>query len=653
MAITKMEQFTLLAFHEHQAALLKALQQFGDTHFRDLQKEDLSEYDFLVRDASPKRVTWLESQLDTVKIAIHKLSPYAPKRPITAKRPVLTYDEFDRYLDSYDYKAVCEKVRNVDDRLTAIRSETSKLKSENDQLRQWVRLDVSPSELEGFYAVRSLIGIINKTQADHFSQSVSDRFDCVYVEFLGTIKEDMTLLLFIPMEQYDEVFSFIKDNGFAKTNISFDEMPSRLMTENSARMDQIELERFQKIEEIREMSDEHEKLLIVQDYLQTVLAREKACENFMRTDLVTLIEGWYPKEEEPQFLSAIERICAGDFYLEHAEVEQDSTTVPIKLKNNAFVSAFEGITSMYSMPLYSEFDPTPIFAPFYWLFFGLMVGDIGYGILLLAATFVMLRFFDLKDGMKSMIRMFSYCSISTILTGILYGSCFGFAVFTPMIGPNGSPKAILDSQVDITTMLVLSIAIGVIHIIFGLGVKAATCLKNGDPLGALFDGGFWIITLISGIGLLISATGMIASSLSSVFGWIFALSLVGLAATQGRDSPTIGGKIGNGLYGVYGLSGYVGDIVSYTRIVALALSGAYIGFSFNLMTELIPGGIGWIARILILAAGHALNIGLALLGAYVHTCRLQYVEFFGKFYDGGGVPFRPLNLKNDYIHINK
>ncbi|MDL2274201.1 V-type ATP synthase subunit I [Oscillospiraceae bacterium OttesenSCG-928-G22] len=384
--------------------------------------------------------------------------------------------------------------------------------------------------------------------------------------------------------------------------------------------------------------------------------RARVAENFLKTETVLYIEGWVPEEEAPEFRSIVRNTCHDGYALEEEEVERDSLIVPIKLKNNKFVKAFESITAMYSMPRYNEIDPTPVLAPFYWLFFGLMAGDIGYGLVLMLGTALALRFFHLKESMRSFMQFFFYLSIAMTLAGFLYGSAFSVTVFTPLPMEGGGYKAILDSNTDIITMLILSIALGVIQIIVGLCVKAYMLLRDGRPFSAIFDSLFFILVLLSGIGLILGMTGMLPETVKTISWWTFWAMLAGLALTQGRESPSIGGKIGNGLYAVYGLTSYVGDIVSYTRIVALALSGAYIGFSFNqLIVQVLPDNL--FIKIVFGAAialiGHLLNFGLSLLSAYVHTCRLQYVEYFGKFYEGGGVPFAPFKLQNTYVQIKK
>jgi V/A-type H+-transporting ATPase subunit I len=294
-----------------------------------------------------------------------------------------------------------------------------------------------------------------------------------------------------------------------------------------------------------------------------------------------------------------------------------------------------------------------VVAPFYTFFFGLMVGDMAYGLLLVLGTLLALKLFKLSEGTKQFMRLFMCLGFGTLVGGALYGGFFGYAVFTPITMPDGTKKAILDSSLDIVTMLAASVVLGVVHVLFGIGVKGYMLLKDGKPLDALFDSVFWIITLIGGIGYILALSGMLPPPYSEWAKWAFIAGVVGLALTQGRSSPSIAGKLGNGLYAVYGISSYVGDFVSYTRIAALALSGAYIAFSFNLMVDMFPGWSKIVVGGFVFIVGQALNFGLAALGAYVHTCRLMYVEFFGKFYEGGGKPYRPLRLINKFVKVEK
>ena len=235
--------------------------------------------------------------------------------------------------------------------------------------------------------------------------------------------------------------------------------------------------------------------------------------------------------------------------------------------------------------------------------------------------------------------------------GTVFGSFFGFPFFTPVEYEPGKYKAILDAKLDMMTMMVLSVALGAVQIFYGIILKGVVLIKNGAPLDALFDSGF-LLGLLSSIFLkgfqvmgIVNVPAKIATGLLIFF-------LVAFALTQGRANKTLFGKVAGGLYGVYNLMGLIGDFVSYTRLVAVSLAGAYMGAAFNDIIMMIPAGLMRIVfGAVIFLIAHSINLGLSLLSAYVHSSRLQYVEFFGKFYEGGGVNFTPFKLKNEYIEI--
>lgn len=673
-----MKKFTLLAFESYKKPLLKELQKFGETHFKDLSDSGAEELQALNADFSPEEIEKCETELGKVKFSMSRIEPYAPKlkgaKAMTAEPKSMSFDEFDVYPDSYDYESVYNVVKTEDEAIEAIKTRISALYAENEGLRSWAGLDVSVKELDSLKFTKYLTGTVSKPAAESFKSNAEENFKEAHVEFIGSVKDDVIALILMPSGQFDEALQFFKTLGFSRLSLSLQETPSDVISANNDEITKLRGERNAAFDRVKALSEEYEKLQIVHDYYETLLERERACQNFLKMRTTVLIEGWVPEENSQAFKGIVENICGGGYYLEEEDVEQESETVPIKLKNNKVVSAFEDITVMFSLPRYNEIDPTPLLAPFYWLFFGLMIGDAGYGLLLLVATLVLMKAFKLSEGTKRFMQFFFYLSFAVILGGFIYGSAFGYSFFTPLTDSGGgyklnlansfnpifSPdsgvdaKALIDTEKDIIPMMIGSVALGIIQVLFGIGVKGYMLIRDGKPLAAVFDSLFWIIALITGVGMIVGFTGMIPAALVSVIQWTFLASLIGLAVTQGRENKTTAGKIGGGIYAVYGITSYVGDFVSYTRIAALLLSGAYIAYSFNLMATLIPAGI---LRIIfgsvIFLLGMLINIGLSALGAYVHTCRLQYVEFFGKFFEGGGIPFNAFKLKNKYIKINK
>lgn len=659
MAIVKMKKFTLLTFEDHKQSMLKELQKFENVHFKSLSPDEAAEIGALNRDFSPETINYLDSQLSKVKFALDKINPYAvrPKgvKALATPPRTMEFNEFDSFISGYDYEHVYRQVKESDDTINMVKSATAKLKADNETLKSWQKLDISPEELDRLRQVKAIFGSVNKLAAESFRLGAEEAYQHVYIEFIGEIKEDVTMLILIPAAEYDDVFTYLKTLGLSKMSLSFRGVPAQIISEHNLETDRLNQVREKAQMVIEDLGTEYENLKIAVDYFETVLERERTCENFLKMETVVYMEGWVPEENTDEFKQIVAGVCGNDYYIEEEAVEKDSTEVPIKLKNNKVVRAFEDVTNMFSLPQYNEMDPTPALMPFYIVFFGFMVGDTGYGLLLMLATWFARKKLYLSAGMKNFMNFFFYLSFGVVFAGFMYGSFFGFSFFQVAANAGtGEAKAILDTNADVLPMLILSVIMGGVQIFTGLFLKGYMLIRDGKPLDALFDAGFWVIAVGSGICWILVAAGVIPSGFNSFIMWTFILSLVGLAATQGRGAATPVGKVASGIYEVYGLSGYVGDLVSYTRIAALALSGAYIAYSFNIMAGLLTKSvIGWIFAVVVFVLGALLNIGLSLLGAYVHTCRLQYVEYFGKFYNGGGIPFAAFSLKNKFLNIKK
>jgi V/A-type H+-transporting ATPase subunit I len=299
---------------------------------------------------------------------------------------------------------------------------------------------------------------------------------------------------------------------------------------------------------------------------------------------------------------------------------------------------------MYALPQYNEIDPTPLLAPFYLFFFGMMVADVGYGAILLIGTAVILKIANLAESTEKFIRFFFYLSIPTIFWGAIYGSFFGGIIKIP---------GLIDPAKDYMMILIMSIIFGLVHVFFALGVKAFLYVRGGDPIGALFDAGFWYMALIGAIGFLLPMFLDLPPAVKTISMVVMIIGMGGIVVTGGRSAETVVGKAAGGLYSLYGISSYVGDFVSYSRLMALGLSGGFIASAINMMIGMLSGMgiIGILFGIVLFVGGQAFNIFLSLLGAYVHTSRLTYVEFFGKFYSGGGKPFNLFKNASKYINL--
>lgn len=341
-----------------------------------------------------------------------------------------------------------------------------------------------------------------------------------------------------------------------------------------------------------------------------------------------------------------------EFYYNIEEPDPDEE-VPILLHNNGVVTAFEGVTSMYSLPARHDIDPTAILAPFYFIFFGLMLSDAAYGIILSVGCAIILKKYKLEGTMYRMFKMFFYCGISTFIWGALFGGWFGdfFTVAArTMFGVDFAINPIWFNPLEEPMkLLIFSLILGGIHIFVGMGVQAYMYIRDGHPLDALFDIGLWYLLLIGLV--LFGFGGSLIPSLVPVGKYMAIVGTVGILVTGGRKKKGLG-KITGGLGSLYGITSYLSDVLSYSRLLALGLATGVVAQVINTLGSLAGGGIvGSIVLIVVFLAGTVFNIAINALGAFVHSCRLQYVEFFGKFYTGGGREFRPFERKTKYVKI--
>ena len=329
----------------------------------------------------------------------------------------------------------------------------------------------------------------------------------------------------------------------------------------------------------------------------------------------------------------------------------------------------EGVIESYSVPSKGEIDPSMIVALFYYVQFGLMLSDAAYGLIMVAGTaYCLAKFKNMEAGMKKFMKMFMYCGISTTFWGFMFGSFFGDAVnviaTTFFNRPDIRLAPLWFEPVSLPMkLLVFAFGLGILHLFIGLGIKFYSCVKNGSLADGIYDAIFWYMLVGGGIVYLLTMpmftemlglTFTLPAVAGTVAAYAAAIGFVGIVLTSGRESKNWVKRILKGLYGAYGVSSYLSDILSYSRLLALGLATSVISTVFNKMGSMMGASIpGAIIFILVFVIGHSLNLAINALGAYVHTNRLQYVEFFGKFYEGGGRKFEPFAVHTKYYKIKE
>ncbi len=650
MAIVKMKKFTLLTFESKKPKFLKEVQGLSNVEFINLQDEDfLEKYEDLKKlskDNDEVECSKYEENLSKAKFGVEFFNKYVPKKSglkaLREEKLTLTLDELEEKVNSSNWIESYEKAKEKEAELVKLDSEITKLQSEIDTLTPWENLDIPLNELKTLRNTSYYLGTIAKGYEETVLQELSN----CYIEIISRSTNDINLLILANNEYDEEISEVLRSIGFTTFKTEHADVPLKLILDFKHRIEELQSKKFFVQEEISVLEGDLKKLELAYDYFASKVERKKVSSNFLKTKNVCAIQGWVAEEDSEELKTICSKVLNDDYYIEFEDVkEEEIDTVPIKLKNGELVSAFESVTGMYSYPKYNEIDPTPLLTPFYLIFFGMMVADVGYGLIVLIASIIALKFLKLSDSMRDFMKFFFYLSFPTIFFGLVYGSFFGDAITMPF--------KLIDTNKDVMTIVALSLALGVIQIFFGLFIKAYSLIRIGKAKDALLDAGSWIITLLSLGGIAAVKFLSLPSFLNTLFIITAIIGAILIVIAGGREEKSFGAKAGQGLYALYGITGYVGDLVSYTRLMALGLAGGSIAGALNLLIHTLPGVAAIIVGPVFFVLFHIFNLGLSLLGAYVHTARLQYVEYFGKFYDGGGRPFKAFKSSEKYIRIKR
>ncbi|WP_346935256.1 V-type ATP synthase subunit I [Clostridium sp.] len=653
MAIVKMNKFMLLAFENQKKSLLEKLQSFQNVQFLDLSKNETIELNQLKSDNASSEISEVEGELSKVKFTIELLSTFSEKpkllKDLKEGKKSYSYDVLEQINNTSHWREVYSDLKQKDNKINMNHNYITKLKANIEDLKPWESLDTSVESLNRLKKSKAILGEIPQGNVDSLRLKLEETTKNYYFEVISSIGRNSYIMVIVHNDEIADIEQLLKSSTFSKIDIQCDGIPKEVIKEYKKTIESIKAENNFIQDSMKEHVNKLEEYKIVYEYLSSLLLRLKSTENFLKSRNIVAIEGYYPTELHNNFESTLKNILGNDYYLESEAAEGDD--VPVKLKNNKVFESFENITSMYSVPKYKEIDPTPLLAPFYIFFFGMMLSDAGYGFVMFVGTLIALTVFNLDDEMRKSVKMFFLLSISTIFWGVMYGSYFGdFIKIAPLwMKP--------DSNVGL--LMIVSVVMGLIQIYVGLGIKAYMQIRDKDYFGAFSDVGLWYITLTGAIIWALSAFVDLASLgvpavIITIAKYGTIAGMIGIVLTNGRQESSIGAKLGQGFYALYGITSYVGDLVSYTRLAALGLATGFIAYAFNIMVSMVS--TSWatvIFGVAIFVVGHIFNLFINALGAYVHTCRLQYLEYFGKFYEGGGTAFEPLKYNSKYFKISK
>lgn len=629
-----------------------------------IELTDYEENESLYKLATSQSVSQFEKYQAAAQSALNVLGKYAPEKKslissFEGRREYSVSDYLKRADNADVILSKCFDINSCEKTVNEAVTGIARCRTVLDALAPWLALDI-PMKFEGTAQTAAIIGSVPfECSAASLEQALvpylgtHDLFEC---EIVSASKERSCICVFCHRECKDQVFNALRELGFSYPSDPTKHPPCVRQARFTKEIERLEGEKARAIKEIEELAQYREDIEFVCDYFTIRRDKYDALKLLSMSDTVFVAKGYVPAGQAQKLADELESKFTVAVSITDLEPDEEP---PVLLKNGKFTSPMESVTAMYALPTKDDVDPNPIMAFFYYVFFGLMLSDAGYGVLMVIVTLCAKKFVKLEKSMKRSMDMFFYCGVSTVLWGALFGSWFGDII--PVVAREffgkeiGSLALWFEPVNDPMKLLMYSFLFGIIHLFVGLGVRFSMLWKDGKKLDAFCET-LPIYILITGVAPL--AAGIIID----IPDWIKAvgkpMALVGVVAvilTAGRGSKSILGKLGGGLYGLYNVgSGYLGDILSYSRLLALGLSTGVIASVVNMLGT-IPKNTVVKAFVLLFAFifGHAVNIAINLIGTYVHTNRLQYVEFFSKFYEGGGKAFAPLTANTKYFKFKE
>lgn len=627
MAIVDMQKIDVLVMKNDEERLLKLLQKAGCIHFTNVRENEIDSM-------HQSRALRNEDRLNRVRWAIGRLSKFdTEKKSMLAPLPAVGLDSFDEEMDG-ETMAVVERLEGLEREAGEIKGVQTRTHQLIEQLLPWQELDLSIEQLKDTASTRVFTGHMPKKNYQELIERWLGR--PVVIQQAGSDRDDLFFVSYAHRAAANEFQEEMRALGFQHA------VPPYALGKVSAESARLknELNTLESKEKevqgkVAELAVHLPQLRLAFETLNAKKQRMDAVEKFAHTGSVSYLSGWIPKPSA----EALSKQIISSFKGAQVMISdpEEGEEPPVLLQNSPLVSPYEAVVTGFALPVPGSIDPTSVMMPFFACFFGMMVSDAGYGLLMALLIPILIKVMQPAEGMRKIMWILAGGGVLTVFWGFMYNTWFGFAPWPTVFDPVNNSLPVM----------ALCIGLGALHLFAGLALGAAQNIKKGDWLSAVYDQLSWVM-LVVGLGLLM------LPQTSEIGKWMAIIGAGIILLTAGRDkSKNPFKRLVSGLGALYGVTSWISDLLSYMRLFGMGLATGVIGMVINQLVGMIMAGgiIGIIIGAVVFVGAHLFNAAINILGSYVHACRLQYIEFFGKFYEEGGIPFNPLRFAPRYVRI--